>query len=116
MSNTAKLISFRVGGSDDYATLHLKVDDLLDVTVGFSSREAREFAIAVLTQQGPYLIFQPPNESMREFPKGPARHGSSGEPWWKNNQKIEHAQRKLEEVIESNGEEALGYALRRLGF
>jgi hypothetical protein len=81
-----------------------------------SSREAREFAIAVLTDQGPYLGYQPPNERMRERPSaGVFGTERRGKPGWRKRESVEFCTDRLREVLDQFGEAAFGWALQRLG-
>ena len=54
-----------VGGSNPYLRLDISTGSL-DATVVVDSRTAREIALDVLASQAPYLMFQPPNDSMKE--------------------------------------------------
>lgn len=87
------------------------------VPVAMSSRQAREFALDVLADQGPHLGFQPPNERMREVRSCPpfGNGQSRREPLWKRRREIEGVTSRLAELRDRHGDDVLGWALRRIG-
>lgn len=89
---------------------------VIDAEVSLSSREAREFAIAVLTDQGPYLGFQPPNEQMREHPRdAPFGSGrSSSRVPWRERGAVQDVTQHLVALREQFGDEAFGWAVQRV--
>jgi hypothetical protein len=88
------------------------VDGLLTVTLALSTREAREFALAVLEDQGPYLAFQPPNESLRDYPSA----SRTGPQPWQKRRAIEIVTNQLKALREEKSEAVLVAAIRTLGY
>lgn len=62
-----KVSDWRVGLSEAGKWARLSVDlGIMETEITLTSRQARDFAIEVLTYQAPHLGYQPPNHSMRE--------------------------------------------------
>jgi hypothetical protein len=107
------LVDYLIGRSPSKAYCCLTVDlGPLRGLIAVSSRTAREFAIAVITNQGPNLGYQPPNKEMREHPSVYSFGVQSNrEPRWKEQEKIERCARDIGSLIEKYGENAFGWAL-----
>ena len=62
-----------LGDADEYVRLDIDLG-VLKAQVFMSSAQARELAVEILVSQGPYLLFQPPNDRMKERQPGPVGH------------------------------------------
>lgn len=65
MNEVFAVTDWWTGGLNPYLRLDIRCGPM-EATVSVDSRTAREIAIDVLASQGPYLLFQPPNDSMKE--------------------------------------------------
>lgn len=114
----AELVTYTLGGNESpetWARLHIRVDDLLDISLGLSSRKAREFAIEVLTEQGSHLAYQPPNESMRED-RSVRQFGiqvnKTGKPRWEHRRAVENIREQLRELKSRTSDEVFAWAIQ----
>lgn len=107
--------NWHLGDPDTWATMDVSIGPL-SARVKMDSRTARAFAIDVLTEQGPYLGYQPPNETMRENRQAPIMgHGrrKDGEPGWRKRGDVRDCARHLAELRERFGDEAFAWAVQR---
>ena len=71
----ARVVDWRVGLGDVADHVKLDIDlGVLKAQVSMSSAQARELALEIIVSQGPYLLFQPPNDRMKERQPGPTGH------------------------------------------
>jgi hypothetical protein len=71
----ASVTGWRVGLGDANGYVRLDIDlGVLRAQVFMTSAQARELAVEILVEQSPYLLFQPPNDSMKERRPGPTGH------------------------------------------
>ncbi len=113
-STKGRVVRWSIANPDDWAELTVDLGPIQGTAV-MSSREAREFAIAVISDQGPYLCYQPPNDSMKENPGwGSVGQRRDGEVGWKKRGRVRDCQEALAELRERYGDEAFGYAVQRV--
>jgi len=65
MDDRFRVTGWTEGGSESYLTLSIECGPLKG-HAEMGSMDARDLAIDIIAHQGPYLLFQPPNPSMRE--------------------------------------------------
>jgi hypothetical protein len=104
-----RITDWHIGGVRPWATLHVDFGPL-KADVAMSSREAREFAIAVIAEQGPHLGYQPGNDQMREVPRVQPFTGSS-----RARDRISRHDKRAVDIAQQSIEAALSDLRKRFG-